>query len=285
LSKSHFRVAAPKGVGLTILQSGGGIGRAMDGKSIARLFEAPLDEFVAARDALARELRKAGDGEGAARVTALRKPTKALWLVNQLARRAPGALRKLVEATGRIRAAQEKGGSGDELRAAMREQREALNALVAAAGDPALERRIHDTLQTAALAESEPLLEGRLDRELAPPGFEALSGLPAAPAAPARREKAPPEQSELPAAERKKATRALHEAEKEAARLSAQAKSLEHDAASAQTSADEARTALTKAQQIAEKAQIAAEAARRNAEAARGRAQIAEARTRELRKR
>jgi hypothetical protein len=254
----------------------------MDGTSIARLFEAPLEEFVAARDALARELRKAGDGEGAARVAALRKPTKALWLVNQMARRAPGALRKLVEATGRIRAAQEKGASGDELRAAMREQREALNALITAAGDPALERRIHDTLQTAAMAEPEALLEGRLDRELAPPGFEALSGLPAAPARP---EKAGPEQKAPPAAERKRATRELHAAEKEAARLSAQAKSLEDDAASAQTSADEARVALARAQQIAEKAQVAAEAARRNAEAARDRAQVAEARTRELRKR
>jgi hypothetical protein len=242
----------------------------MDGRSIARLFEAPLEGFVAARDALARELRKAGDDDGAARIAALRKPAKALWLVNQLARRAPDALGKLVEATGRIRAAQEEGASGDELRAAMREQREALSALLAAAGDPALERRIHDTLQTAAMAEPASLLEGRLERELAPTGFDALSGLPVAPAAPAAREKA---------------ARELQAAEKAAARLSAQAKSLEHDADSAQATADEARAAQAKAQQVAEKAQLAAETARRNAEAARERAQVAEARTRELRKR
>jgi hypothetical protein len=221
------------------------------------LFEAPLEEFVAARDALARELRKAGDGENAARVAALRKPTKAVWLVNQLVRRAPGELRKLVDATGRIRAAQEKGSPGDEVRAAMREQREALGALVAAAGDPALERRIHDTLQTAALADPAALLEGRIDRELVPTGFEALSGVQLSPASSAAPHRAARADEAAPKDDGKKARRELQAAEKEAAKMSALA---------------------TKAEQAAEKAAAAAKDARERAHAA-------EARARQLRER
>jgi hypothetical protein len=51
-----------------------------------RLYGLPLDEFTAARDARARELRRDGEREKAAEVAALRKPVLAAWLVNMLAR-------------------------------------------------------------------------------------------------------------------------------------------------------------------------------------------------------
>ena len=50
------------------------------------LFDLPLADFVKARDALAKQLRAAGDKEGAAEVKALRKPTRVAWALNQVAR-------------------------------------------------------------------------------------------------------------------------------------------------------------------------------------------------------
>jgi hypothetical protein len=52
----------------------------MDDPSVDRLYELPLDEFVAARDALAKERKDPA-------VKKLRKPTVPAWAVNQLARR------------------------------------------------------------------------------------------------------------------------------------------------------------------------------------------------------
>src|SRR4051812_43496027 len=112
----------------------------MASKPITRLFEAPLEEFVNARNALARELRAAGNDQEAKSIAALRKPTRALWLVNQLGRRAAKEVAALIDSTQRVREAQRKALPGDQLREAMHEQREALNALSAAAGDAALDR-------------------------------------------------------------------------------------------------------------------------------------------------
>ena len=61
------------------------------------LYGLPLDEFVKARDTLAKELRKAGKTEAADEVKALRKPSVSAWTVNQLARRYPQELKALVK--------------------------------------------------------------------------------------------------------------------------------------------------------------------------------------------
>ena len=62
-----------------------------------RLYGLPLDEFTAARDARARELRQDGEREKAAEVAALRKPVLAAWVVNMLARDERADVRELVE--------------------------------------------------------------------------------------------------------------------------------------------------------------------------------------------
>jgi hypothetical protein len=51
------------------------------------LYAADLDAFVADRTRLARELKEGGDGEAAAKLAKLKKPTVAAWALNQLARR------------------------------------------------------------------------------------------------------------------------------------------------------------------------------------------------------
>src|SRR5438034_9907423 len=73
-----------------------------------RLYGLPLDEFTAARNELATRLRKAGQADAAERVRELRKPSVAVWTVNQLARRYPDEIEELVEGGKRLRDAQAK---------------------------------------------------------------------------------------------------------------------------------------------------------------------------------
>jgi hypothetical protein len=55
----------------------------------AGLYRRPLEEFVAARDQLARQLRAAGDRDAARQVAGLRRPSISAWAANQLAHAAP----------------------------------------------------------------------------------------------------------------------------------------------------------------------------------------------------
>ena len=71
-----------------------------------RLYGLPLEEFTPARNELATRLRQAGQGEAAERVRALRKPSVAVWTVNQLARRHPDDVEELLDAGKRLREAQ-----------------------------------------------------------------------------------------------------------------------------------------------------------------------------------
>ena len=94
---------------------------------------------MAARDALARSLRKGGERDEAERVRALRRPSPAAWTINQLARDDDlDAMPELLAAGERLREAQDAALAGradarDELRAAMGGQRAAIDALLAAA--------------------------------------------------------------------------------------------------------------------------------------------------------
>ncbi|HEY4884078.1 MAG TPA: hypothetical protein VII08_10615 [Myxococcales bacterium] len=161
-----------------------------------QLSNVPPDEFVKARDALASQLRAAGDKEGARRIAARRRPSAALWIVNQLGGRARERVDQLIDSTQQARRAQVEGRAGDELREAMRSQREAMHRLldeaelVAAGAGLALtleqQRRIQDTLETAASTDPDALREGTLQRELSPAGFDALLSGPAAIAPKAR---------------------------------------------------------------------------------------------------
>jgi len=160
------------------------------------LSNVPPDEFVKARDALASQLRAAGDKEGARRIAARRRPSAALWIVNQLGGRAREQVDQLIDSTQQARRAQVEGRAGDELREAMRSQRDAMHRLldeaeqVAAGSGLALtleqQRRIQDTLETAASTDPDALREGTLQRELSPAGFDALLSGPAAIAPKAR---------------------------------------------------------------------------------------------------
>jgi hypothetical protein len=144
------------------------------------LYGLPLADFTRARDDLAKRLRREGRRDDAEAVKALRKPTVAAWALNQLARRRPKDLEKLLATGERLRQAQETllgGGDRSALRRATAEERELVaklardaSALAGESGTGAtasLGERIASTLHAAALDEqtAAELAAGRLLRE------------------------------------------------------------------------------------------------------------------------
>jgi hypothetical protein len=155
---------------------------------IDRLYGLPLDEFVKARDELARALRRADRRPDADRVKALRKPTVGAWALNQVVRTRRDDLRELLDAGDALRVAQERllaGGDRAELREAGERERELVSRLAGAAvaiGGEAgrsggLEPRLRGTLHAAALDERvrAELAAGRLVREREPVALGALA--------------------------------------------------------------------------------------------------------------
>ena len=97
-------------------------------RALDELFATPPEDFVAARNGLARELKAAGQKDDAAEVTALRKPNRLVWALDQLALTDDPALAPLLDAAEAVRE-----GGGDDLRAAIADLREAVNAAASAA--------------------------------------------------------------------------------------------------------------------------------------------------------
>lgn len=155
------------------------------------LFKGPLEEFTAARNALATKLRKSGRSEEADHIKALNKPPLSAWAVNQLFWRQRKAFDRLITTGEKFRqaqAAQLKGKAGD-LRGTLEARREALSELSRLAADilrdgghaagPDTMRRVTTTLEAlASYAGAEGAPEpGRLTGDVDPPGFEALAAL------------------------------------------------------------------------------------------------------------
>ena len=107
--------------------------KAVPGEAVDRLFHGPLEEFTSARNELAKSLRSEGTLEAADWVKGLKKPTRAAWLVNQLAVRKPKEVAKLLEAGADLRRAQEEMLAGapdrEALRKAARREQEAVDWL------------------------------------------------------------------------------------------------------------------------------------------------------------
>ena len=97
-------------------------------RALDELFATPPEDFVAARNGLAKALKAAGQKDDAAEVTALRKPTRLVWAVDQLALTDDPTLAPLLEAAEAVRE-----GGGDDLREAIGDLREAVNAAASAA--------------------------------------------------------------------------------------------------------------------------------------------------------
>lgn len=153
-------------------------------RRVADLYGLPLDEFVAARTELVRELKRQGKNAEAEEVGALRKPTTSAWIVNQLARRHPQEMKALVKAGDEMRKAQRAavGGRGPQaLRDATRSHRERIDALTSTARDElgsagATLQRVAQTLRAASVDKeaSKGLLSGTLTADFEQAGFGPL---------------------------------------------------------------------------------------------------------------
>ena len=129
--------------------------------AVAELYGADPDAFTERRKALAGAAREAGDKQAATAITALRKPTRAAWVINQLARSDPDAPARLAAIAAELRDA-ERAKDGRRLRELSAKRGSLLDALtaqaLAAAGTPdpppGLRAEVTDTL-TAALGDPE----------------------------------------------------------------------------------------------------------------------------------
>ena len=236
------------------------------------LYDLRPGEFVGARDALAKQVRNAGNREEAERIKALPRPSAAAWAVNQLARREPEWTQALVNAGQRMaeaHAALLEHGDRDGWRTASAEAREAIERLVRLAEGLLREERgsvsvqlreqVRETLQAATMDPEarELVAAGRLSKELRPPG-----GLPEMPtgrfsrtapaASPTKRPRATARPRAGDRANAEREARAARQAAEREAR--AQLRRAERDRVSAATAAERAEQALLRAEKAREAA-------------------------------
>jgi hypothetical protein len=149
-------------------------------EELDRVFGAPLEEFTAQRNELAKALRAGGQTKAADAIKGLRKPSRPAWLVNQLARREPDELEQLMDVGAELRELQQgmlAGGKADRegLRQAAASEQRLVDSLMAAARAIGAEHgtsaqaldKVGETLQACVsdpeLAET--VRRGRLERE------------------------------------------------------------------------------------------------------------------------
>ena len=270
-----------------------------------RLYQVPLSEFIAERDALA----KAAGPEGA-EIRRIQKPTLPAWAVNQLYWRSRSTYEELLQRAADLRATHDAAlrGQPADLRGAGRAHEEALAralkgtlALLAEGGHPvtdATRQAIAMTLR--GLPSEEP--PGRLTRPLEPRGFDMLSGgslgirgqVRAAGGPPSRRpaarerQKPDPKEAARLAAAREAAAAAAREVreaeglarrqEFEAARAAREAEKASRRVEDAEAAVREAREALEEATRARDLARAGADRALAGLEAARRREQAAKER-------
>jgi hypothetical protein len=222
------------------------------------LYGLPPDEFTAARNDRARDAR-GDDRELAARITELRRPSPAAWLVNQLVRHRGDELDAILDLGAELREAQ------DELDAATlsrltKQRRQLVGALARDAGEladdlgnsvrsPVLDE-VAETLQAgmADAAAADAVRSGRLVRALEAVGLEvdldgAVAGGPPPAGAPSGRKRADRARGgEREASATDARTAGETEAEKRKARE--RAERAERAAREAEQRADAAETAL-----------------------------------------
>jgi hypothetical protein len=180
-------------------------------RDLDALYELPPSEFTAARN----ELVKRAPAERRDEIKALKRPSQAAGVVNRLVRTRRGAVEALVEAGRKLRSAQAR---GEDVAEVLKEERDALEALLRAARDEggasdAVLNGVRATLQAAA-ADDEAALEvlgARLERELDPPGFDSILAAVAEAGPPTK-----PKRSQASAAETRKRERELAQARRDA---------------------------------------------------------------------
>ena len=149
-------------------------------EALAELYSSDPDEFTQRRAALVARARTAGDAAAAKRIAALRRPTRSAWVLNRLARSAPGVTSQL-DALGEELRAAHRSLDGAAIRELSSRRRELIDALarqafaVSGVDSPTAALRVEVTATLgAALADpqvAERLGAGTLERAASGDGF------------------------------------------------------------------------------------------------------------------
>jgi hypothetical protein len=235
--------------------------------SLDGLYHGPLEDFTAGRNELAKALRSDGDAAAADWVKALSKPTRAAWLVNQLAAQKAKEVAALLDAGRELRAAQEEMLAGSTDTAKLREtagrEQEAVDSLLRTAeaigrehgvGEQVL-TRVGETLRAAAgdPEVAEAIARGRLTREQRAASIGLVGTAP--PASPATRRKG----RERDAAERRARQREAKRRQAAERKLAAAEQKLERESAAL----ERAREKVEEAERRVHAAELDSHAARR----------------------
>jgi hypothetical protein len=266
----------------------------MDESRVDELYAAPLDRFIADRTALAKDLKAAGDRDGAAHVQSLRKPSVSAWAVNQLVRDRRVEVEELLGLGEDLHSAQRKaltGGGAKELQQLASRRRELVERLtdragriLRAAGASGSRTHLDEVANTLLATATDPqaaadVRRGRLERDLPPPaGFGDFAQLADVIPLPTRAKAAPKDakakagrtaasewaapveaKPRVQSAADTRARKRLAELEKEAEEAAATAGQL-------RTEADIAETEARRLAEEAERAERAAARARREAD-------------------
>ena len=235
--------------------------------TIDELYGVPLEDFVAARDELAKELIAAGDGDEAKRVKSLRKPTATAWALNRLARERPELMAALVDAHAGLRSAD----SAPALRAASEARMAAIQLIIGAPEGvtEAVRKKMRSTLLATATdpAAEEALTAGRLNTELEPGGlggFDMGSGFTTTTPGPGMASKSKAggrtNAGKPESAKTIKARERMERVQQEADEAAAEATTLRAEADRAERLAASAEERAAKKQAVAEKARQQLEA-------------------------
>ncbi|GAA1874935.1 hypothetical protein [Lapillicoccus jejuensis] len=150
--------------------------------AVTQLYGAAPEDFVAARTALAAQVKAGGDAGLAKAVASIRKPTVAAWAVNQLVRQDADEVDALLDLAGRLQSAAE-AMDGGALRDLGRERTRLVDRLLRATRDAAeaaggsltgaTAEQVRETY-VAALAQpsaAQAVASGQLTRALSYAGF------------------------------------------------------------------------------------------------------------------
>jgi hypothetical protein len=216
---------------------------------IDHLYQLPLDEFTAARNALAKS-------SGSSEVKKLEKPNLAAWTVNQLYWRDRKAYDEVINAAERMRGAYKQmlAGKTADVRGAeeiheeaLREAKQVARRLLEAGGHPNPEAVMMPVAETLdALPGGEP--PGRLTKPLRRMGFNVLEGVPISAKAGPQKPKAEPAKK---AAEKDQTTRERKASEAEERELAMTKERLRF----AEAAEREAEATLDRAKRAVERAE------------------------------
>lgn len=162
---------------------------------IDALYQGPLGEFTASRNALEKRVKAEQGKEAGAAIKALEKPSVSAWAVNQLYWRYRTDFDRMLRSGDDLRASQQKrmAGRDVDVNAAIDARREALSKLMGRAAaileeggttSDEIRNRVGQTLEALSVygtSDAAPR-PGRLTGDVQPPGFAALAALvPAGP--------------------------------------------------------------------------------------------------------